>query len=130
MIVYTYRGVDYFIVLLSFISPLMTTVVLIFAIIRIRSLIKRLDAKEINARERLIRVHVFTFILVTLTSLISVIEQYKEKKAHVDGYETLVQSCRYSVALFSCLIITRTENTFLLFLFTFMSLKFSQQQAR
>ena len=90
MIVYTYRGVDYFIVLLSFISPLMTTVVLIFAIIRIRSLIKRLDAKEINARERLIRVHVFTFILVTLTSLISVIEQYKEKKAHVDGYETLV----------------------------------------
>ena len=117
-------------VLFSFISPLMTTVVLTFAIIRIRSLIKRLGAKEIMAKEKLLRLHVFTFILVTLTSLISFIEEYKEKKASVDGFDTLVQSCRYSVALFSCLIITRIENTFLLFLFTFMSLKFSQQQAR
>ena len=115
--------------ILSSVNPLWPTFLLIFAICRIRSQIKRLNSKDIMAREMLIRVHTCVFITFILVSLVyhmtiygSFLQGQEQSEQHAPARE-----CRWYMATSSFWIISNILNTAILILFTFMSIKFSKQ---
>ena len=81
----------------------MPAVILVFAIYCIRSQIKRLDQKEIKARETLIQVHTFVFVYVVLTYFAMGFIAYESWISYFSNFK-IEAECRYTVAFFSCLI--------------------------
>ena len=72
--------------LLSYLNRLVPALILIFSICRIQSQIKKLNIKEIMAKETVIRAHTYTFvacILVSLVTHISTYTAYLEKESMV-----------------------------------------------
>ena len=62
---------------MAFVNPLMPALVLIFAILSVKSQIKKLNQKEIIAREKLIHMHTFTFIFIVLAVFVMGIVAYE-----------------------------------------------------
>ena len=110
-------------------DPLMPAFLLIFAIYRVKSQIKRLNKREIIARVNLLRVHTFSFIFVIMAFFATGVIMYESWRVGQSEKEIAIR-CRYMVAYNSCLIIADVSNTVILFLFTYMSIKFSRLPPR
>ena len=81
------------------------------------------------AKEMLIRAHAYIFVFFLVVSLaghITTYAAYLEKQSEKQQ-EDYVKECRYSVTRDSFWIISNIANTVILFLFTFMSIKFSKR---
>lgn len=64
-------------IIMASVNPLMPALVLIFAILSVKSQIKKLNQKEIIAREKLIHMHTFTFIFIVLAYFVMGIVAYE-----------------------------------------------------
>ena len=124
--IYGYNLWVYFINVACHLTP---ALMLIFAICHIRSQIKKLNEEEIMAREMLIRVHAFIFISFILFSTTSQIVRFIAHKHSVrkPSDPDYNKECRDIVTVDIFRLVANVANTAILFLFTFMSIKFSKQ---
>ena len=83
---------------LEFLNPFLPALLLIFSIYRVKISVKKLNWKEVKTREKLMRVHTYTFIFFIIVNVAMSITTYKAIQVREDNKQGLDPRCKYSVA--------------------------------